>query len=91
MALQRFNPAFLLPVRSVSPLDVVARIKPGTRIAMITGLADTVAPPELAETYANALRRRGINVSLTILPGQGHEIFDDRRVIAAAVALASPP
>jgi predicted esterase len=63
------------PVASLSPIALAAQISPGDRVRMLVGSADDVAPPELTRAYAAALARQGVDVRVTELPGEGHEIF----------------
>lgn len=48
---------------------------------------DSVAPPPLTTSYADALKRRGIDVTTTLLPGKGHEIFLEPEVQSLLVSL----
>ncbi|MDO7849313.1 alpha/beta hydrolase [Hymenobacter sp. M29] len=63
------------PVASVSPEQVVARIPATTRVALLVGTADSIAPKGLTEDYYRRLQRQGIPATLHELPGLGHEIF----------------
>ena len=74
----RPNPTWNEPVTSVSPIDVVDKISLNTRISLIVGEKDTIAPPELTQEYASALRKHGIEPKVTVLPGRDHGliIFD---------------
>ena len=62
------------PVTSVSPMDVVDKISPKTRISLIVGENDTTAPPEFTQEYASALRKHGIEPKVTVLPGRDHTL-----------------
>jgi predicted esterase len=66
---------FLLPVKSLSPLDLAANVPLATRVRMVVGSEDPVAPPKFTQEYAEALRERGIDVTVTIAPGLGHNIL----------------
>lgn len=48
---------------------------------------DPVAPPELSQRYAEALRRQGDDVSLTIVPGIKHNILLEPVVFQALETL----
>ncbi|MBO2010363.1 alpha/beta hydrolase family protein [Hymenobacter negativus] len=63
------------PVASVSPEQVVARIPARTRVALLVGTADSIAPPALTQEYYRRLQQQGIPATLHELPGLGHEIF----------------
>jgi predicted esterase len=62
------NPIWLLPVKSISPIDVVDKVSPSVRVRMLVGSADDVAPPALTQEYAGALRKHGGNVSVITAP-----------------------
>lgn len=83
------NPLWDKPVTSISPMTVVTEIKPTTRIWMMVGDKDDMAPPEFTEGYAAALRKRGIEPHVTVLPGQGHIIVYDSAVIQQLSALVA--
>jgi predicted esterase len=68
-------PVWDVPVESVSPQDLTTKLSGSVHVQMIVGAQDSVAPPPLTTHYADALRRRGIDVGVTLLPGLGHEIF----------------
>ncbi|UOQ73557.1 alpha/beta hydrolase family protein [Hymenobacter cellulosilyticus] len=69
------GPVWDLPTQSVSPEQVVARIPAATRITLLTGTVDSIAPPALTQEYYGRLQRQGIPAKLRELPAQGHEIF----------------
>jgi len=75
MAQKQLNPMWLEPVDSLSPLDLVPDVAVTTRVRMVVGARDSVAPPELTKGYAAALRARHVDVVVTEVPGQDHEIF----------------
>jgi pimeloyl-ACP methyl ester carboxylesterase len=62
-------------VASVSPEQVVARIPGRTRVTLLVGTADSIAPPALTLEYYRRLQQLGIPVKLHELPGLGHEVF----------------
>jgi pimeloyl-ACP methyl ester carboxylesterase len=68
-------PVWDVPVESLSPQDLAEKVSSSVHVQMVVGAADSVAPPELTTRYADALRRKGIDVNVTLLPGEGHEIF----------------
>jgi pimeloyl-ACP methyl ester carboxylesterase len=70
-----FSLLFLAPVRSLSPVDLAPRVPPSTRVRMVVGGEDPVAPPYLTQGYAAALRGHGVDAAVTIAPGLGHEIL----------------
>lgn len=68
------------PVASVSPEQVVARIPATTRVALLVGTADSIAPKGLTEAYYRRLQAQGIPATLHELPGLDHEIFLSKAV-----------
>ena len=85
----RPNPTWDEPVTSISPMSVVDQISPKTRIWMMVGDADEVAPPEFTQRYADALRKHGIQPQVTVLPGRGHNIIFDSAAIQQLSALVA--
>ena len=69
-----------LPSASISPEQVLSRIPASTRVALLVGTADSIAPPALTREYYQRLRQRGIPATLRELPALGHEIFLDKAV-----------
>jgi pimeloyl-ACP methyl ester carboxylesterase len=78
---------FALPVTSLSPPDLVSRIPASTRVRMVVGSNDVTAPPRFTEGYADALRKHGLDVAVTVAPGLEHNIliepvvFDQLKII----------
>ena len=77
------NPMFDEPTRSLQPLALARHVAPGTIVRMVVGQNDEVAPPADSQAYANALRPRGIDVSVDVVPGLGHNILFAPQVIDA--------
>jgi predicted esterase len=50
---------------------------------MVVGQQDDVAPPADSQAYATALRQHGIDVSVDVVPGVGHNILFAPRVLDA--------
>ncbi|HKW75951.1 MAG TPA: alpha/beta fold hydrolase [Terriglobales bacterium] len=69
------SPIWLEPVKSLSPLNLAEKIPRTVRVRMLVGADDPVAPPEFSRRYAEALRKHGDDVSLTVLPGLKHNIL----------------
>lgn len=69
------NPIWDAPVRSLSPLTLVDRVPASTKIWMLFGSDDQIAPSVLSLTYTDALRNRNVAVNVTIAPGLGHNIL----------------
>ena len=70
-----FSLLFLAPVKSLSPLDLAAVVRPSARVRLIVGSRDSVAPPEFTARYAAALRRYGVDAGVEIAPGLEHNIL----------------
>lgn len=75
------SPLWDQPVPSVSPMDVVDNISQKTRIWLMVGEKDNVAPPVFTQRYAAALKKHGIDTDVAVLPGRDHEILVDDAVI----------
>jgi predicted esterase len=75
------SPLWDQPVPSVSPMNVVDKISQKTRIWMMVGEKDNVAPPDFTQRYAAALKKHGIDADVTVLPGRDHEILLDDAAI----------
>jgi pimeloyl-ACP methyl ester carboxylesterase len=84
MAVRDFNPLFLLPVRSVSPLSRIGQLSPKLDLRLIVGERDAVAPPWLSRRFLQAGQARGLRVRLALAPGAGHEILESPEMLAAA-------
>src|ERR1700719_4502144 len=63
------------PVRSLSPIEQVDGIPTSTRVSLLVGSDDQVAPPELTSAYADALRKHDVAVDVTVAPGLAHNIL----------------
>ncbi len=81
------NPIWLAPVHSLSPMDLAGKVPRSVRVRMLVGGDDPVAPPELSQRYAEALRRQGDDVRLSIVPGLKHNILLEPVVLQALKAL----
>ena len=77
------NPIFSGPTPSLLPLDLAPVVAPGTIVRMVVGQDDDVVPPQHSQAYATALRERGVDVSVEVLPGLGHNILFAPRVMDA--------
>jgi predicted esterase len=63
------------PVRSLSPIEQVDGIPTSTKVSLLVGSDDQIAPAELTTAYADALRKRDVAVDVTIAPGLAHNIL----------------
>jgi predicted esterase len=92
MSEKQMDPLWLAPVSSLSPLDLVGHLSPAIHVRMVVGAKDSVATPELTEEYADALRARHIDVTVTELPGMEHDIlleppvYEQLRLLVKAVS-----
>jgi pimeloyl-ACP methyl ester carboxylesterase len=74
---QNNNPIWSAPVTSLSPLELADKVLPSVRVHILVGAADPVAPPELSERYAQALRARGGDATIEIVPRLEHDILNE--------------
>jgi len=72
---QASNPIWLQPVRSLSPIDLASNVSVHTRVLLLVGSEDPIAPPDLTERYAAALEKDGISATVTVAPGLEHDIL----------------
>jgi poly(3-hydroxybutyrate) depolymerase len=82
MARLQWSPLWLFPTRSVSPMQTLDQMQKSTAVTAISGSSDPVALPRYAESYVAKAKQLGISASMVVLPGQGHEILNDPRVIS---------
>jgi len=71
------------PTRSLQPLNLAGEVAPGTVVRLVVGQNDDVVPPAQSYAYATVLRERGIDVSVDEVPGLGHNILFEPRVLDA--------
>jgi pimeloyl-ACP methyl ester carboxylesterase len=90
------NPLFRGPTRSLQPLNLADGVAPQAIVRLVVGEDDDVAPPAHSQAYARALRTRGIDASVEVVPGLGHNIlfapsvFDAVTDVVAMLARAAP-
>lgn len=70
--------------RSQSPIDYVDQLDADIRIIAITGADDPNTFPVLAEDYVAAVKARGIEASLMIIPGAEHRYSQLRDAVLTA-------
>jgi len=63
------------PVNSLSPIDLVNGIEKGTKMIIITGEKDEVAPTELSIEYYSKLKKNNLDAELITIKNADHEIF----------------
>jgi pimeloyl-ACP methyl ester carboxylesterase len=68
-------PVFKGKIATLSPASLISRLPQQARIRLIVGEQDDVAPPALTQDYAAAARKRGLEVEVQTLPGEGHNIL----------------
>jgi pimeloyl-ACP methyl ester carboxylesterase len=85
--LQNGSPIWSAPVKSLSPLDLAGGVRPSVRVRLLVGARDNVAPPEMSERYAEALRSKGRDVTLAIVPGLEHDILLEPSILSALRSL----
>jgi len=66
---------WLAPVNSLSPMAYAGKVPLSTRVRMVVGSEDPIAPPEFTQEYAAALRQHGVRVDVTTAPGMKHDIL----------------
>ena len=82
--LQR-QPIWLMPVRSLSPMDLAGEVDPTTVVKIVVGDSDNVALPAFSSAYAARLQQQHSPVSdvkLIDIPGASHNILLDPRVLS---------
>ena len=78
--------------RSESPIDYVDSVPTTTRVAVITGSADWLTPPWLAQDYAARLIADGVAARVEIVPGATHtSVFRHPTILRAVGALLVAP
>jgi pimeloyl-ACP methyl ester carboxylesterase len=86
MAEFQHSPFWAWPVHAVSPMDTVSNVPVTTQIRAISGAEDPIAPPQEARAYVEKAKARGVDATLTLLPGEGHEILLEQSLIDAVAA-----
>lgn len=81
------DPKWLEPDLSLSPLDLAARVPPGVRIRMVVGSQDDNAAAEDTTAFASALTAHGVDATVRVLPGLGHNIMFAAPVFEAMLGL----
>ena len=68
-------------------MDFATDVKSSTRVELVVGDQDQVALPDYSQKYAAAVRARGVDARVSLLPGLGHNILQRPEVIGMASAL----
>lgn len=87
MQIQNNDPIWSMPIKSLSPIDLAGKVLPSVRVRLLVGSKDPVAPPELTQRYADALRSHKDDVSVNVLPGLQHDILLELDTFNALKAL----
>ncbi len=74
-------------VSSISPNTVADKVDKHTKVVIISGSDDDVAPTQLSVDYYNQLKKRGIDCKLIQIPGEKHEILLHDTVFATIKTL----
>ncbi len=93
MAAAQLSPMWLLPAKSLSPVETLDRMDAAVTVTAFVGSDDPVTLPRYAQAYVAKARERGIEATLVEIPGKGHEILDDPAVekAVAEAARKRPP
>jgi predicted esterase len=81
MARWQWNPLWLMPVHSLSPMQTLDQMRDGTKVTAISGAQDPVTLPQYARSYIAKASARGISASMITIPDQGHEILNASVVV----------
>ena len=70
-------------------MDFVTNVNASTMVDLVAGDEDQVVLPDYSQKYAAALRARGVDARVSILPGLGHNILQQPAVIRMASELVA--
>jgi len=73
--------------RSLQPLELAPHVRRDVIVRLIVGENDHTGNPQYSIEYADALKSRGINAQVTIVPGVGHNILLTEPVLGALAQL----
>lgn len=83
----RKSPIWKGPTRSLQPLDLASHVRSDVIVRLIVGQHDETGDPRYSVRYADALKRRGIDAQVTIVPALGHNILLTEPVLDALAQL----
>lgn len=75
------------PTRSLQPLELAPHVRRDVIVRLVVGQNDHTGNPQYSVRYAEALKRRGIDAQVTIVPSLGHNILLTEAVLDALVQL----
>lgn len=87
MARLQWSPFWLLPVDSLSPLSLVGQVKKTVKVRLLVGSDDELTPQRFSHAYAEALKARGGDVTVEVVPGQPHDMLLEQPTFDALTAL----
>jgi predicted esterase len=73
--MQPRNSIWSKPIHALSPQELALNVSPAVHVSVLVGATDDVAPPSMSRDYAETLKKRVSNVTLTVAPELGHEIL----------------
>jgi pimeloyl-ACP methyl ester carboxylesterase len=79
------------PTRSLQPMDLAPGVRRDVIVRMVVGADDETTPPQQSRDYASALQQRGIDASVVVAPGLGHNIMFQPIVFGVLEQLLSMP
>jgi pimeloyl-ACP methyl ester carboxylesterase len=71
----RGSPIWKGPTRSLQPLALAPNVRTNAVVRLVVGQSDETASPEYSMRYAQALKKRGIDAQVTVVPTLGHNIL----------------
>ncbi|MBV8864686.1 MAG: hypothetical protein JO210_04720 [Acidobacteriaceae bacterium] len=75
------NLLWLPAVHNLSPLQSLDYMGKAIKVTAISGMNDSITPPQYARSYVAKATTLGISASMIIIPSRGHEIMNDPVVI----------
>ncbi len=82
MATLNWDPFWLIPTRSISPLTIIDRLQASTAVTAVSGDKDPIALPIYAKDFVDRALMAGIKASIVLIPGSGHEILNNPQVVS---------
>jgi predicted esterase len=82
MARLQWSPMWLVPAKSLSPIETLERMSKGTRVTAISGANDPLTLPQYARAYIAKANSLGVSASMMTIPERGHEILNEPAVVS---------